>query len=94
MLSDFVEELPLRGFLSGSYSKESACNKGDPGSVPGSGRPPGEGNSYLLQFHGQGVCWPIVYGVADTIERLTLLLNRSKETGKLCPTNVILFPVS
>ena len=33
----------------GSDDKESACNAGDPGSMPGSGRSPGEGNDYLLQ---------------------------------------------
>ena len=30
--------------------KESACNAGDPGLTPGWGRPPGEGNGYLLQY--------------------------------------------
>ena len=34
----------------GSDSKESACNAGDLGSIPGSGRSPGEGNSYPLQY--------------------------------------------
>ena len=29
--------------------KESACNAGDPGSIPGSGRSPGEGSGYPLQ---------------------------------------------
>ena len=38
------------GFSRGSDSKESACSAGDSGSVPGLGRSPGEGNSYLLQF--------------------------------------------
>ena len=33
---------------SGSYSKASAYNEGDPGSVPGSGRSPGEGNGNPL----------------------------------------------
>ena len=32
------------GFPGGSDSKESACNAGDLGSIPGSGRSPGEGN--------------------------------------------------
>ena len=32
-----------------SDGKESSCNAGDPGSIPGSGRFPGEGNSYPLQ---------------------------------------------
>ena len=30
------------GFPGGSYGKESACNAGDPGSIPGLGRSPGE----------------------------------------------------
>ena len=33
------------GFPGGSDSKESACNAGDPGSIPGLGRCPGEGTS-------------------------------------------------
>ena len=35
------------GFPCGSDSKESACNAGDPGSVPGLGRFPGEENGWL-----------------------------------------------
>ena len=38
------------GFPGGSDGKESACNAGDPGSVPGSGRSPGEGNGNPLQY--------------------------------------------
>ena len=30
--------------------RESACNAGDPGSIPGSGRSPGEGDNYPLQY--------------------------------------------
>ena len=37
------------GFPGGSDGTESACNAGDPGSIPGSGRFPGEGNGYPLQ---------------------------------------------
>ena len=36
--------------LGGSDSKESACNAGDPGSIPVSRKPPGEGNGYPLQY--------------------------------------------
>ena len=39
----------LLGFPYSSVSKESACNAGDPGSIPGSGRSPGEGNGNPLQ---------------------------------------------
>ena len=34
----------------GSSGKESTCNAGDPGSIPGLGRSPEEGNSYRLQY--------------------------------------------
>ena len=37
-------------FPGGSDSKESACNAGDPGSIPESGRYPGEGRGYPLQY--------------------------------------------
>ena len=44
------------GFLGGSDSKESTCNPGDPGSVPGLGRSPGEGNGLPTpEFHGQQI---------------------------------------
>ena len=38
------------GFPDGSDSKESACNVGDLGSIPGSGRPPGGGHGNPLQY--------------------------------------------
>ena len=49
------------GFPGGSDGKEFACNAGDQGLIPGSGRSPGDGNGYPLQyscyyireFHGQ-----------------------------------------
>ena len=37
-------------FPAGSDGKASACNAGDPGSIPGSGRSPGEGNGNPLQY--------------------------------------------
>ena len=40
------------GFPGGSDSKESACNVEDLGLLPGSGRLPGEGNGYPLQYSG------------------------------------------
>ena len=39
-------------FLCGSAGKESACNAGDLGSVPGLGRSPREGKGYPLQYSG------------------------------------------
>ena len=52
--------------------KESACNAGDLGSIPGSGRSPGEGNSNPLQHSClenpmDGVAyWATVHGVAES----------------------------
>ena len=40
----------LEGFPGGSEDKASACNAGDPGSIPGLGRSPREGNGNLLQY--------------------------------------------
>jgi len=40
----------IKGFPRGPDGKESACNAGDPGSVPGSGRSPGEENGNPLQY--------------------------------------------
>ena len=40
----------IRGFPGGSDGKESTCNEGDWGVIPGSGRSPGEGNGYPLQY--------------------------------------------
>ena len=57
------------GFPGGSDSKESAYNAGDLGSIPGSGRSPGEGNGYPLQYSclenpmDRGAWWDIVHGV-------------------------------
>ena len=42
----------LLDFPGSSAGKESICNTGDSGSIPGSGRSPGDGISYLCQFSG------------------------------------------
>ena len=45
--------LPVRlAFPGGSAGKESACNEGDLGLIPGLGRSPGEGKGYTLQYSG------------------------------------------
>ena len=40
------------GFPGSPAGKESSCNAGDPGSIPGSGRSSGEGIGYPLQYSG------------------------------------------
>ena len=49
----FVLELSSeKAFLFGSAGKESTCNVGDLGSIPGLGRSPGKGKGYPLQYSG------------------------------------------
>ena len=54
-----INTAPAESFPGGSDSKESACNAGDLGSIPGLGRSPGAGHGNLLQYsclvnpHGQ-----------------------------------------
>ena len=58
------------GFPGGSVGKESACNAPDPSLIPGSGRPPEEGNGNPLQYSclgnamDTGALWAIVHGFA------------------------------
>ena len=54
-------------FPDGSAGKESACNEGDPGSIPGLERTPEEGNSYPLQYSGlENSMGCIVHGVTKS----------------------------
>ena len=61
--------LIVGGFLCGSVGKESACNAGDLGSIPGLGRSPGEGNGNPLHYSclgnpmDRGAWWATVHGV-------------------------------
>ena len=66
-----------RGFPGGSEVKASACNVGDLGSIPGSGRSPGEGNGNPLQYScletpmDRGAWWATVHGVTKSLTRLS-----------------------
>ena len=59
-------------FPCSSGGKESACSAGDPGSVPGLGRSPGEGNGNPLQYPclenltDRGAWWAAIHGVAKS----------------------------
>ena len=60
-----------------AQSEESACNAGDLGSIPGSGRSPGGGNGYPLQYSclensmNRGAWWAAVHGVTKSRTRLS-----------------------
>ena len=55
----------------------SACNAGDPGSIAGSGRSPGEGNGNPLQYSclrnpmDRGARWVMVHGVKKSQKQLS-----------------------
>ena len=65
------------GFPCGSDGKASASNAGDPGSIPGLGRSPGEGNGNPLQYAGlenpmdRGAWQAMVHGVAKNQTQLS-----------------------
>ena len=78
LIQNDIEYFGNQGFPCGSVGKESACNAGDLGSVPGLGRSPGEGNSYPLQYSGlensMGLYSPWSRKELDTTEWLSLHL--------------------
>ena len=61
-----------RGFLGDSDGKESTCNKGDLGLIPGWGRSPGEGNGCPLQCSDlgnpteRGAWWATAWGCKES----------------------------
>ena len=67
----------MAGFPGGSEVKASAYNAGDLGSIPGSGRSPGEGNGNPLQYsclenpRGGGALWATVHGVTKSQTQLS-----------------------
>ena len=82
------------GFPGGSEVKASACNAGDLGSNPGSGRSPGEGSGNPFQYSclenpmDRGAWWATVYRVAKSrtwLSNFTILLHFSS-VAQLCPT--------
>ena len=65
-------EIQRKQIFGGSDGKESACNAGDLGLMPGLGRSPGGGNGYLLYYSGmensrdRGAWQAIVHGVTKS----------------------------
>ena len=67
----FLKFRPTNGFPGHSVSKESACNTGDLGLIPESGRSSGKGNDNPLQYFclgnpmHRGVWWATVHRAAE-----------------------------
>ena len=72
-----INKAKFRGFPGGSDGRKSAWDEGDPGSIPGLGRSPGEGNGNPLQYSClenpmEGGAWKAtVHGVAKSRTRLS-----------------------
>ena len=87
------------GFPGGSEVKVSACNTGDPRSIPGSGRTPGEGNGNPLQDSclenpmDRKAWWATVHGVAESRTRLSdfthLIYKYMESICCMCEINVL-----
>ena len=71
----FSHDYPFLGFPGGLDGKESACNARDPGSISRSGRYPGVGNGYPLQYSclensmDGGAWWATIHGVGKSRTR-------------------------
>ena len=72
-----VTSIVVIGLPGGSDGKESACKAGDPGSIPGWERSPGEGNGYPRQYSclensmDKESWWAAVHGAAKSWTRLS-----------------------
>ena len=75
-------------FPGGSDGKVSVYNAGDPGSNPGSGRSPGEGNDNPLQYYclenpmDRGAWWATVHGVTKSRTQLSDFTFTSLQTDQ------------
>ena len=80
-------------FPGGSGGKESACNAGDLGSIPGAGISPGEGNGYPIQYSclensmNRGAWQATVHGIRklDTTES-THTIGALSSTNTIAPS--------
>ena len=70
-MSSFRETCDIMGFPGGSAGKESACNAGDLGSIPGLGRSPEERKGYHPSILTWRALWTRVQRVAKSRTRLS-----------------------
>jgi len=70
-MADFMICVFLPGFPVSSVGKESTCNAGDPVSIPGLGRSPGEGKGYPLRYSGLEDQDYTVHGVTKSQTQLS-----------------------
>ena len=85
MLTPSMTPLNSTGFPGGSAGKETTCNVGDLGSIPGLGRSSGEGKGYPLQCSGLENIVYIVHGVAKSWGRLSDFHSLDFQVTAQCP---------
>ena len=78
-------------FPDSSLGKESACNAGDPGSIPGWGRSPGKGIGYPLQYSWVSLVAQLVKNLPATWETWVQSLGQEYplERGKATHTSIV-----
>ena len=79
------------GFPHSSVGKESTCNAGDPHFIPGSGRSPGEGIGYPLQYSWTSLVAQLVKNPSALQETWVLSLGweDSLEKGKATHSGIL-----
>ena len=81
---EYTPHTSILGLPCGSSGKESACNAGDLGSIPGLGRAPGEGKGYPLQYSGlENSVNYIVHGITKSQTWLSNFHFQSTQTMAL-----------
>ena len=95
--------MTLRGFPGGSAVKNPPANKGDLGSILGSGRVPGEGNGNSLQYSclgnpmDRGAWWATVHGITKESDTTGQLKNKTMQEYictfcKYCKSDRVKYP--
>ena len=90
-LLDMTEQLTLWRYSGGTDNKESACNVRDLGSIPGSGRCPGEENGNPLQYSclgnsmDRGAWWVTAHRVTKSQTQLSNFHFSKTTTTYYCP---------
>ena len=77
------------GFPCGLAGKESACNVGDPSSIPRLGRSPGEGKAYTLQYSGLENSMNCIVHFIHTVSRILVSTLQVKDQNIISLENLI-----
>ena len=91
ILDGLLWDSSSRGFPDSSVGKESDCNAGDPGSIPGSGRSAGEGIGYPLQYSRASLAAQLVKNLLAMCETRIQFLGweDALEKGKAAQSSIL-----